>query len=107
MGNDIEFDPARMREAATGMAGVAGRIDEVLSTLRSSTAAEGEPWGTGKIGTQFAHGDDKGPGYLEVRDGLDEVVGEISTLLDDYATGLDDSAALFEDSEQGSAAEFS
>ncbi|WP_459549310.1 hypothetical protein [Nocardia sp. X0981] len=60
----LDFTAEQAGRVANKVDAVAGRIADVLATMKSESAAYWGCWGTGETGERFAHGDGKN-GYVD------------------------------------------
>jgi hypothetical protein len=63
MGDSVELNPVGAQQAADFAEGIYHRIDTVVSTLKTRTAAAGAPWGDDSAGQTFYQGSNGQPGY--------------------------------------------
>ncbi|GAB26102.1 hypothetical protein GOPIP_092_00200 [Gordonia polyisoprenivorans NBRC 16320 = JCM 10675] len=88
---DLGVTPAALRAAAAHLAATSSNLGEVLSSLESSLAGEGAPWGDDEPGTQFATGG-AGGGYLGQKQSVSEAISAKVDLLTTYSEGLRNTA---------------
>ncbi|GAA5067099.1 hypothetical protein [Nocardia callitridis] len=93
MADNLEADAELFRKAAQKSGHVRDRIDTVLSTLTTSLASRGAPWGDDKIGDQFANGAN---GYLAAVGKLSGGTTNMSITMNNFADGQTKSANLLE-----------
>ncbi|MFC9995464.1 hypothetical protein [Nocardia sp. NPDC127526] len=99
MAKNVSANMDDMRSAAKQLAHLADNIGQVATSLETSLAAVGTPWGDDKPGIQFAEGEH---GYRKRRDGLCEAGQFKSKLLHEFADMLTKSADALDRNEQGS-----
>ncbi|MEV0252261.1 hypothetical protein AB0H76_37135 [Nocardia sp. NPDC050712] len=86
MAGRLEVYVDRLEKAGGKTDDVRDRLNTVLSTLKSSIAGRGTPWGVpgDTIGDQFANGEN---GYLASRDGLAESTTAIAGTFGKFSEG--------------------
>lgn len=99
----VENYPHLLDTAAGKTGGVRDAIDAVLSTLASSLAARGAPWGHDEIGSRFAAGPD---GYLASERNLRDSAAAISGSFDRFSTTQYEAAAQWRAVENGNEGQF-
>ena len=71
-----------MRKKANDLAGVSGKLKQILSSLLSGLAAIGPAWGSDGTGTSFANGSG---GYVAQMNSVTGSMHAKTDLLDEYA----------------------
>ncbi|MBF6211568.1 hypothetical protein IU433_17310 [Nocardia puris] len=99
MSGSVEVDPVLLRRAGGLTGDIRDRIGGVLTTLRTTTAGLGEPWGDDKIGTTFAEGP---KGYVASRKSALESLDALKATFAGVSEGQNDSADLLEAQERAS-----
>ncbi|WP_040794507.1 hypothetical protein [Nocardia higoensis] len=99
----VENYPHLLDTAAGETGGVRDAINTVMSTLASSLAGRGEPWGRDTIGSQFADGPD---GYLASKKNLETSAAAIAGSFDRFSTTQYDTARQWRDLETGNEGQF-
>ncbi|WP_454198385.1 WXG100 family type VII secretion target [Nocardia sp. Marseille-Q1738] len=86
MAERIELDPDLLRQAAQKTSHVRDRINSVMSTLQTSLAGRGAPWGNDKIGDNFYNGPNGNDGYQASRKNLTTNATNMSTTFGNFST---------------------
>lgn len=90
----IHVDTARLRQAAAKMEGVGRRTGDIISTLKNTLNAQGEPWGTDDYGDKFTEGDNgytkSSTNLLTGGDNMTDSAGKFDKGMRDAATKMDD-----------------
>jgi hypothetical protein len=94
----FQIDPAAFRSSANVTRGVADKLHGIWTGLASGLDGLGSPWGTDKIGDQFANGTGNN-GYLStvsgMRDGITGGKGFCASI-DNLADGQESTADYIE-----------
>ncbi|WP_378737193.1 hypothetical protein [Nocardia brasiliensis] len=102
MAPNVENSPDLLRKAAQNKTGhVRDRLNSVLSTLESSLAGRGRPWGDDKIGHRFYNGEN---GYGTGREHATKNVQNAATSFDNFEKGQVKSAGMLKTMDTGNAA---
>jgi uncharacterized protein YukE len=96
MAKELGVTPSDLRATHQHLDDVSARMKDVLSSLREKLRAEGAPWGGGKIGDQFANGDNGDDGFVAQMEWVDQSVDAKTGLLDYYSRALKGAADSFE-----------
>ncbi|WP_330233024.1 hypothetical protein OHA40_11405 [Nocardia sp. NBC_00508] len=88
----IELDPDLLRQAARKTGHVRDRINSVMSTLQTSLAGRGAPWGNDKIGDNFYNGPNGNDGYRASRENLTTNSANTASTLGNLSTNQTDTA---------------
>jgi hypothetical protein len=106
MAERIELDPDLLRQAAQKTSHVRDRINTVLSTLQTSLANRGAPWGNDKLGDQFVNGSDGNTGYFASHANLTTSSSNMATTFGNFSTNQTDTASFMERQDRGNAYAF-
>jgi uncharacterized protein YukE len=96
--DELNLNPQDVRGSAEQLAEVSTQIKNVMSVLQAKLGSYGPaPWGDDSIGHGFADGD---KGYVAQASSVNQSVGALTDLLDNYAGQLRDAADSLEQQDQ-------
>ena len=90
---DLNISPQSLRTGASGLSDVVDRMAAAINQAESEIRGQGSPWGTGLIGPII------GELYEGVHDGMLEHFETNTSIISEYAEGLDNSAQTLQDLE--------
>jgi uncharacterized protein YukE len=98
MADEFGVTPSELRNTSADLNYVSSRVKAVMSSLEGSLSGEGDRWGNGNIGQQFADGSN---GYLAQLNWVEGSVEAKTNLLDYYSGQLKQAADSFQQSDEG------
>src|SRR5262245_49568922 len=97
---DFDISPASLRTNAGGLSEVVDRMATAIETAEAEIRGQGSPWGTGLVGSLI------GQLYEGVHDAMFDHFQENAEVITEYAEGLDNTAAVLDELEQETDADF-
>ncbi|GGN85860.1 hypothetical protein [Nocardia rhizosphaerihabitans] len=97
MTQPVEVYISKLRGTGGDLDGLAGRIDQILSTVSAASSAHWGRWGADEFGEKFAGGEQ---GYSASDTNLQAVVAAKVSLLQSYSSALGQAADRFQTAER-------
>jgi uncharacterized protein YukE len=95
--SNIEIDPSWLDKGADDMTTIRGELHSTITTLTTSLAGRGAPWGGDSYGRKFADGAD---GYQSSAQTLISGANSLEAVFGTFATGLRNAANAVRRNEQ-------
>ena len=93
MANEVAVTPAGLRKVAQELSDRSADANEVTKLALHNSDSNGTPWGTDKMGKQFA---DQSGGYKDQVKYTTEILQNLTDVLNFYADGLNTAADTME-----------
>jgi hypothetical protein len=93
MAKEVAVTPAGLRKVANELSDRSADAKSVKNLALNNADSSGTPWGTGKMGKQFAT---VSGGYLDQVKYTTEILQNLTDVLDFYADGLNTAADTME-----------